>query len=107
MQCTPSILLHTGNSSHNTSACRQREFRRPWAAVDERSTRHPLLTEEIIDCFGQPTHRLVLEVDGTVTITFVTSGVAARVDPATRTVSTPGVSVPPTLIDHAASMRLG
>ena len=30
----------------------------------------PLVTEDLIDCFGQPTHRLVLEIDGTVTITF-------------------------------------
>lgn len=67
----------------------------------------PLVTEELIDCFGQRTHRLVLEIDGTVSITFVSSGVTARVDPSTRAVLTPGVQVPPTLLDHAASMRLG
>ncbi len=67
----------------------------------------PLVTEELIDCFGQPTHRLVLEIDGTVSITFVSSGVAARVDPATRAVLTPGVHVPEALLDHAATMRLG
>ncbi|MEM8618610.1 MAG: hypothetical protein HRT86_05690 [Ilumatobacteraceae bacterium] len=66
----------------------------------------PLVTEDLIDCFGQPTHRLVLEIDGTVTITFHGSGVKARVDPSTRGVLTPGVHVPPTLLDHAASMRL-
>jgi len=65
-----------------------------------------LVSEELIDCFGQRTHRLVLEIDGTVTITFVSSGVTAQVDPATRAVLTPGVRVPPNLIDHAASMRL-
>jgi hypothetical protein len=66
----------------------------------------PLVTEELIDCFGQPTHRLVLEIDGTVSITFVSSGVMARIDPATRAVLTPGVHVPSTLMDQAASMRL-
>lgn len=67
----------------------------------------PLVTDELIDCFGQSTHRLVLELDGTVTITFVSSGVTARVDPATRAVLTPGVHVPAALLDHAASMRVG
>ena len=67
----------------------------------------PLVTEELIDCFGQPTHRLVLEIDGTVSITFVSSGISARVDPATRAVLTPGIQVPATLLDHAASMRIG
>ncbi|MEL6891417.1 MAG: hypothetical protein AAFP84_07465 [Actinomycetota bacterium] len=66
----------------------------------------PLVTEELIDCFGQLTHRLVLEIDGTVTITFATSGVTARVDPTTRTLLTPGIHIPPSLMDHAASMRL-
>ena len=66
----------------------------------------PLVTEELIDCFGQPTHRLVLEIDGTVSITFVSSGVTARIDPTTRVVLTPGVQVPPTLMDQAASMCL-
>ena len=65
----------------------------------------PLVTEELIDCFGQSTHRLVLEIDGTVTITFVKSGVTARVDPTTRAVLTPGIQVPQAILDHAASMR--
>ncbi len=65
----------------------------------------PLVTEELIDCFGHPSHRLVLEIDGTVSITFVSSGVTARVDPTTRAVLTPGIHVPPQLMDHAASMR--
>ncbi len=67
----------------------------------------PLVTEELIDCSGIATHRLVLEIDGTVSITFVSSRVTAKVDPSTRTVLTPGVHVPPTLMDHAASMRIG
>jgi len=67
----------------------------------------PLITSEMIDCSGHTSHRLVLEIDGTVTITFVSSGVSARVDPTTRAVLTPGVSVPATLLDHAASMRIG
>ncbi|MDJ0770934.1 MAG: hypothetical protein QNJ12_19230 [Ilumatobacter sp.] len=66
----------------------------------------PLVTEELIDCFGQLTHRLVLEIDGTVSITFASSGVTARVDPTTRAVLTPGMHVPQSLIDQAASMRL-
>lgn len=66
----------------------------------------PLVTDELIDCSGQPTHRLVLEIDGTVTVTFVPSGVSARIDPSTRAVLTPGVHVPSTILDHAASMRL-
>lgn len=66
----------------------------------------PLVTEELIDCFGSLTHRLTLEIDGTVSITFASSGVTARVDPSTRTILTPGVTVPAALMDHAASMRL-
>jgi hypothetical protein len=66
----------------------------------------PLVTEELIDCSGDVTHRLVLEIDGTVSITFVSSGVTARVNPTTREVLTPGVHVPPPLMDQAASMRL-
>ncbi len=65
-----------------------------------------LVTEELMACFGQPTHRLVLEIDGTVTITFTSSGVVARVDPLTRAVLTPGVHVPTALLDHAATRRL-
>ena len=33
----------------------------------------PLVTEELIDCFGQRTHTLVLEIDGTVSVTFASS----------------------------------
>lgn len=65
----------------------------------------PLVSEELIDCFGRTTHRLVLEIDGTVTVTFATSGVTARIDPQTRAVLTPGIDVPPALLDRAASMR--
>ena len=66
----------------------------------------PLATEELIDCFGHRTHRLVLEIDGTVSITFISSGVTARVDPTTRAVLTPGIHVAPALMDQAASMRV-
>ncbi len=67
----------------------------------------PLATDELIDCFGQVTHRLVLEIDGTVTVTFVSSGVTARINPSTREVLTPGVHIPPALLDHATAMRVG
>ncbi len=66
----------------------------------------PLVTEDLIDCNGHATHRLVLEIDGTVTVTFASSGVSARIDPSTRAVLTPGVHVPQQILDHAASMRL-
>jgi len=66
----------------------------------------PLVTEELIDCFGQRTHTLVLEIDGTVSVTFASSGRTARIEPSTRQVLTPGIQVPKTILDHAASMRL-
>jgi hypothetical protein len=66
-----------------------------------------LITEQVIDCFGQSTHELTLDYDGTVTIRFATSGVTARVDPALRTVLTPGIVVPDSIMDHAAGLRLG
>lgn len=65
-----------------------------------------LVTEELLDCNGRTSHRLVLEIDGTVTISFLGSGVTASVDPTNRAVHTPGVHVPQTLMDHAASLRL-
>lgn len=65
-----------------------------------------LVTEELIDCQGCTTHRLVLEVDGTVTVRFVASGVAARVDPETGTVLTPGVHVPPQVMNAVRAMRV-
>ena len=66
----------------------------------------PLVSEQLMDCSGHVTHQLVLEIDGTVTITFRSTGRTARVDPATGAVLTPGVHVPQALLDHAASMRL-
>ncbi|MEO1065293.1 MAG: hypothetical protein AAFZ07_28080 [Actinomycetota bacterium] len=66
-----------------------------------------LVTDEVLDCNGHISHRLVLEIDGTVTISFLSSGVTAQVDPSTRAVLTPGVHVPQPLMDHAAAMRPG
>lgn len=66
-----------------------------------------LVTDEVLDCNGKISHRLVLEIDGTVTIDFLFSGVTAQVEPSTRAVLTPGVHVPQALMDHAASMRPG
>ncbi|MEM8906101.1 MAG: hypothetical protein AAGF02_20550 [Actinomycetota bacterium] len=66
-----------------------------------------LVTDEVLDCNGQISHRLVLEIDGTVTITFLSSGVSAKVEPSTGANLTPGVHVPRALMDHAASMRPG
>ena len=66
----------------------------------------PLVSEHLMDCSGHVTHQFVLEIDGTVTITFRSTGRTARVDPSTSAVLTPGVHVPQALLDHAASMRL-
>ncbi len=66
----------------------------------------PLVSEHLMDCSGHVTHHLVLEIDGTVTIRFRSTGKTARVDPSTGAVLTPGVHVPRALLDHAASMRL-
>jgi hypothetical protein len=65
------------------------------------------ITERLIDCFGATTHELCLEYDGTVTVRFSQSGHTVRIDPATRTVLTPGVAVPDQIMDHAATMRVG
>ncbi|WCO65501.1 hypothetical protein PO878_13440 [Iamia majanohamensis] len=59
----------------------------------------------VLDCQGRTTHTLVLEVDGTVTIRFHPGGAEARVDPRTRTVLTPSVTVPAGLLDEAAALR--
>lgn len=64
------------------------------------------MTEQVIDCFGRTTHELTLDYDGTVTIRFATSGVTVRVDPAHRTVFTPGAVVPDPIMDLAAGLRL-
>ena len=65
-----------------------------------------LMTEELLDCQGRTTHRLVLELDGTVTVTFVPSGTTARIDTARRTVLTPGVHVPPQLMGAACGLQV-
>lgn len=65
----------------------------------------PLARTEVLDCQGRTTHTVTLEIDGTVTIHFHAGGHRARVDPATRTVLTPGVQVAPALLDHAAALR--
>lgn len=60
---------------------------------------------DVLDCQGRITHTLVLEVDGTVSITFRAGGAVARVDPHTRRVLTPGMVVPDTLLAEAAALR--
>lgn len=66
-----------------------------------------LVSEQVIDCFGQTTHELTLDYDGTVTIRFASSGVTARVDPTTRVTLTPGAVVPDQIMDLAAAIRPG
>lgn len=58
-----------------------------WAAV--RRMDEYLRTTQLIDCTGQVTHTLVLQVDGSIKIVFPT-GCEAVVDPDTRTCRTPG-----------------
>ncbi|MFK7919373.1 MAG: hypothetical protein AB8G14_14950 [Ilumatobacter sp.] len=65
-----------------------------------------LVTEQIIDCFGQTTHELTLDYDGTVTIRFASSGITARVDPTHRAVLTPGAVVPDQIMDLAVGLRV-
>lgn len=65
-----------------------------------------LVTEELIDCQGRTTHRLVLELDGTVRVRFVERDLEVRIDPRTSTVLTPGVQVPPQVMNAAAAMRV-
>ncbi len=65
-----------------------------------------LVTEQIIDCFGQTTHELTLDYDGTVIIRFSGSGVTARIDPTNRTVLTPAIAVPEPIMDLAVGLRL-
>lgn len=66
-----------------------------------------LLTEELLDCSGRVTHRLVLDLDGSVCVTVMSSGVTARVDPIGRVVLTPGVRLPDQVLVAASSLRLG
>ncbi len=60
---------------------------------------------DVLDCQGRVTHSLVLQVDGTVAITFRAGGVVVRVDPRTRTVLTPGAVVADVLLAEAAALR--
>lgn len=64
-----------------------------------------LVSEELIDCQGRTTYRLVLDIDGTVRVTLAASGVIVRVDPVTRTVLTPGIFLPAEVMRAASSMR--
>lgn len=66
---------------------------RPWLA-----------STELLDCHGQVSHRLVLEPDGTVSITFLPGGHQARVDPTTRANLTPAIHVPDGLLDAAQGL---
>ena len=66
-----------------------------------------LVTEELIDCQGRTTHRLVLELDGTVTVRFVEQGLVIRLDPRTGAVLTPGARVPPQVMNVAVAMQPG
>lgn len=65
-----------------------------------------LITEELLDCQGRTTHRLVLELDGSVTVTFASSGVSARIDVDRRAAVTPGVHVPPQIMNAACALRV-
>lgn len=64
-----------------------------------------LATLELLDCAGRVSHRLTLEADGTVTITFTASARTARVDPRTRRNLTPQVPVPDALVDQATGLQ--
>jgi hypothetical protein len=65
-----------------------------------------LLTEELLDCQGRVTHRLVLELDGSVQVTMMSSGVTAQVDTAKRRVLTPGVHLPEEVISAACCLMV-
>lgn len=64
-----------------------------------------LVAEELIDCNGRTTYRLVLAIDGTVQVTLAASGVTVRVDPAHHLVLTPGVVLPDEVMRAATSLR--
>lgn len=63
-----------------------------------------LTTTALIDCTGQISHRLTLQFDGMVRIDY-TAGRSVTVDPATRTVLTPGAHIESTLMDQAVMLR--
>ncbi|MCC5953234.1 MAG: hypothetical protein JJU45_14165 [Acidimicrobiia bacterium] len=55
---------------------------------------------DLLDCTGQVSHVLVLDLDGTVRIEF-SNGRRARIDPCHRVNLTPGVAVGAALMDAA------
>lgn len=59
---------------------------------------------ELLDCTGIARHTLTLLADGTVEIRYA-AGHTALVDPVTRTVLTPGMTVHRDLLDAAAGLR--
>lgn len=64
-----------------------------------------LETVDVIDCTGQVTHTLTLQIDGTVEIAFA-SGRRATADPATRSCTTPGMSIPEGLWPEIMALRV-
>lgn len=64
-----------------------------------------LSTREILDCAGRTTHRLVLDLDGSVRVTIVSSGRTVRIDPATRQILTPGGRLADDIIRLACELR--
>jgi hypothetical protein len=59
---------------------------------------------QLLDCTGHPSHTLTLRLDGTVEVRF-REGHVALVDPSTKTVLTPGMTVHPDIIETAAGLR--
>ncbi len=66
-----------------------------------------LVADVLIDCQGRVTHRLVLRLDGTVSVTSTATGITATVDPSTGTVLTPGVHLPDQVVNAARAIRVG
>lgn len=64
-----------------------------------------LISEELIDCLGRTTYRLVLAIDGTVRVTLTASGVTVRIDPVSQRVLTPGVVLPDEVVRAATALR--
>lgn len=64
-----------------------------------------LETVDLIDCTGQVTHTLTLQIDGTVEIAFA-GGRRAVADPATRTCTTPGMRIPEGLWPDIMALRV-
>jgi hypothetical protein len=58
---------------------------------------------DLLDCQGNRTHRLTLQIDGTVKILF-NGGATAVVDPVKRSCLTPGMTITPSLMDAAATL---